>query len=174
MGNLNEAKIMKPLTSGSDAPDFTLKSPDGVLVNLKTALAAGPAVVVLLPDITHQDSISVVENFRDDFNEFKALRASVITVIRAPDEDVGRLHSEHELPFPIFSDKTGEIFRKFKSLDGLLVKKPRKYACVVNTDGRITKAFRSVDANKLSRQTLYALRDQMGRSALHNRKQVEL
>jgi peroxiredoxin len=172
LDNLNEVKIMKPLTSGSDAPDFTLKSPDGVIVNLKTALSAGPAVVVLLPDINHQDSVSVVENFRDDYNEFKALRASVITVIRAAEEDVGKLHREHELPFPVFSDKAGEIFRKFRALDGLLVKKPRKYACVVSTDGRITRAFRSIDANKLSRQTLYALRDQMGRSALSNRKQV--
>lgn len=162
---------MKSLTSGTKAPDFTLTSPDGIIVNLKTVLASGPAVVTLVPDITHADAAYIIDNFRDDFNEFSALKANVIVVIDAKKEAVGKLHAEHELQYPLFPDNSREVFRKFRAMDGIIVKKPKKYVCVIDREGTITKAFRSVDANKLSRQTLYALRDQMGRSALSNKKQ---
>ncbi|MEM3852003.1 MAG: redoxin domain-containing protein [Methanomassiliicoccales archaeon] len=157
---------MKTLEKGMAAPDFTLKSPSGVIFNLKQALATGPAVVVFLPDAHNQDAQYVVDNFRDDLNEFKALRATVVPIVKASEEEVSTLQKEHELPFPVFPNPDASVFRKYGAMDGFLVKKPKKYACVVNPEGIITKAFRSVDANKLSRQSLYALRDQMGRSAL--------
>ncbi|MBX8644462.1 MAG: redoxin domain-containing protein [Thermoplasmata archaeon] len=160
---------MKPILNGP-APDFTLRSPDGVIMNMKTVLSGGPAVVVLLPNINHQDSSYIVDNFRDDFNEFKALRAGIVTVFNSDEEAVAKMHSEHELQYPIFADPDREVFRKFRAMDGLILKKPRKYACVINTEGLITKAFRSIDANRFSRQALYALRDQMGRSALSSKK----
>ncbi|MBX8638239.1 MAG: redoxin domain-containing protein [Thermoplasmata archaeon] len=161
---------MKPLMSGTKAPDFTLTSPDGVIVNLNAVLASGPAVITLIPNIAHADATQLIDNFRDDFNEFTALKANVIVILDAGKEEVRRLHDEHELQYPIFPDNNREVFRKFRAMDGIIAKKPRKYVCVVNREGMITKAFRSVDANKLSRQSLYALRDQMGRSALSNKK----
>ena len=161
---------MKPLIGGTRAPDFTLTSPDGSIVNLHTVLASGPAVITLIPNIAHPDAGQLVDNFRDDFNEFSALKANVVVIINAGKEEVGKFHEEHGLQYPVFPDNNREVFRKFGAMDGIVVKKPRKYVCVVDREGMITKAFRSVDANKLSRQSLYALRDQMGRSALSNKK----
>ena len=156
--------------NGTKAPDFTLASPDGTMVNLRAVLDTGPAVITLIPNIAHADAGQLVDNFRDDFNEFSALKANVVVVLDAGKDEVMKFHDEHGLQYPLFPDKNREVFRKFGALEGLLSKRSRKYVCVVNRDGVITKAFRSVDANKLSRQTLYALRDQMGRSALSNKK----
>jgi peroxiredoxin len=160
---------MKPLQNGMNAPDFSLKSPEGIMVNLKTALTQGPAVIIMLPDINHRDTADIVDNFRDDYNEFTALRANLIPIIRAEDDALVKLKQEHELQFSLFGDPGATVFKKYGALDGLIFKKPKKYGCVVDRSGTITRAFRSVDANKFSRQALYALRDQMGRSALRSK-----
>lgn len=157
---------MKAPMKGEKAPDFTLTSPDGTLANLNTVIQTGPVVLVFVPDISHQDAGAIVDNFRDDFNEFAALKASIITVLHADKDAVSRFHEEHELNYPIFPDPAGELFKKFGAVEGFLVKKPRKFAFVIDRDGMVTKPFRSIDSNKFSRQALYALRDQMGRSAL--------
>lgn len=157
---------MKAPIKGERAPDFTLTSPDGTIANLNTVIQTGPVVLVLLPDIAHQDASDIVDNFRDDFNEFTALKASVITVLKADKDTVEKFHADHELNYPIFPDPTGELFKKFGAVEGFIAKKPRKYAFVIDREGMVTKPFRSIDSNKFSRQALYALRDQMGRSAL--------
>lgn len=157
---------MKAPMKGTKAPDFTLTSPDGTIASLSTALQAGPAVLVFLPDISHRDTGDITDNFRDDFNEFAALKASIVTVIHADGAAVSKFHAEHELNYPLFADPSAELFRKYGAMEGLLVKKPRKFAFVIDRDGVVTKPFRSIDSNKFSRQALYALRDQMGRSAL--------
>lgn len=159
---------MKALTKGSNAPDFTLTSPDGVIANISAAVKGGPVVLVFLPDIGHTDASEIVDNFRDDFNEFSALKASIVAVLRADSALVEKMHEEHQLNFPLFPDPAGGVFKMYGAVEGFLVKKPRKYAFIIDRDGTITKVFRSVDSNKFSRQALYALRDQMGRSALRN------
>lgn len=164
---------MKALAKGDRAPDFTLKSPDGTIANLKSINQTGPIVIVFLPDINHSDTTEILDNFRDDYNEFTALKASLIPVVHADDNSVGRLHEEHNLNFPVFADPDGELFRLYGAREGFLIKRPRKYAYVVDREQTVSKAFRSVDSNKFSRQALYALRDQMGRSALHNVGQKE-
>jgi peroxiredoxin Q/BCP len=164
---------MKTPTKGDKAPDFTLTSPDGTMASLATVIQTGPVVLLFVPDITHRDAGEIVDNFRDDYNEFKALKASVITVINADSEAVSKFHEEHQLNYPIFPDPTAALFRKYGAVEGYLLKKPRKYGFVIDREGNVSKPFRSVDSNKFSRQALYALRDQMGRSALRDAGQKE-
>ncbi len=140
-------------------------------------MQSGPAVLVFLPDISHSDASDIVDNFRDDFNEFLALKASIIVAVHSDSQTVQKFHDEHQLNYPIFPDPSAALFRKYGAMEGLIMKKPRKYAFVIDRDGTVTKPFRSVDSNKFSRQALYALRDQMGRSALHdvgNKKDTNL
>ncbi len=157
---------MKAPEKGTKAPDFSLTSGDGTIANLNTIIQSGPVVLVFLPDINHQDAGEIVDNFRDDFNEFLALKASVIVAIHADAASVQKFHDEHQLNYPVFPEPTGALFRKYGAVEGLIVKKPRKFAFVIDREGVVTRPFRSVDSNKFSRQALYALRDQMGRSAL--------
>lgn len=157
---------MKPLEKGMKAPELTLRSAGGTMLSIRDALNQGPAVIVLLPSANRSDTLEIIDNFRDDYNEFKALRASIIIIIKATDDELLKLQAEHELQYPLFGTTDNSLFRKFGALEGLMTKKPKKYGCVVDREGTITMAFRSIDSNKFSRQAIYALRDQMGRSAL--------
>jgi len=162
---------MKSLAKGEKLPDFTVFDTYGREVGRDMITAGRPSVLVLLPNLAAQDAADIVDNFRDDYNEFSVLRAAIVTIIRTDATSLNKFHSEHNLQFPVFADPKGGIFRKFGAMEGLLFRKPRKFAVVSDSSQTVTKAFRSVDSNKFSRQALYALRDQMGRSALMKKKQ---
>jgi peroxiredoxin len=74
--------------------------------------------------------------------QFRERGACVAAVTGAPWEDCRRLRDQHDLPFPVLSDPTGEVFRalgvyhKERSDRGHL---PRPSSLVFGRDGRLFK-----------------------------------
>jgi peroxiredoxin Q/BCP len=143
---------------GSVAPDFTLPSQSGEMVNLKDFLGQKPVVLFFYPKDDTPGCTKQACAFRDDHEEFGKLDAEVIGISSDSVESHRRFASRHNLPFTLLSDEGGRVRRQYgvPSTFGLF---PGRVSYVIDEEGVVRHIFSSqVEAARHVEEALEALR----------------
>jgi peroxiredoxin Q/BCP len=127
---------------GSKAPDFTLPSQSGEMINLRDFLGNKPVVLFFYPKDDTSGCTKEACAFRDSFEEFRKLDAEVIGISSDSVESHRSFAEKHGLPFTLLSDEGGEI-RSLYRIPNTLGLFPGRVTYVMDRDGIVRHVFSS-------------------------------
>jgi peroxiredoxin Q/BCP len=138
MGFLTKDRV----SVGSKAPDFTLPSQSGEIVNLRDFLGQKPVVLFFYPKDDTPGCTKQACAFRDDYEEFGKLDAEVIGVSSDSVDSHRRFVSKHDLPFTLLSDEGGNV-RKLYGVQSSFGLFPGRVTYVIDEEGVVRHVFSS-------------------------------
>jgi peroxiredoxin Q/BCP len=127
---------------GSVAPDFTLPSQSGEIVNLKGFVGSKPVVLFFYPKDDTPGCTKQACAFRDDYEQFGKLDAEVIGISSDSVESHRSFASKHDLPFTLLSDEGGKV-RKLYGVPTTFGIFPGRVTYVIDEEGVIRYVFSS-------------------------------
>ena len=135
-----------PLTTGNQAPDFTLKDQNGVEHSL-SGIRGKPLVLFFYPkDDTPGCTIEACA-FRDSYDELQALGAEVWGVSGDGASSHRRFADRHQLPYPLLVDDNNKLRESFGVARSLFVV-PGRVTYVIDAEGVVRLVFNALlDAN---------------------------
>ena len=146
--NANTPKI------GSKAPDFNLPNANGELVSL-ASLSGSWIVLYFYPRDDSPICTKQACSFRDDLHKLEKLGAKVVGVSIDDRKSHAQFAKKYKLPFPLLSDKDGEVASQYGALTNLGVyKMAKRYTFLIDTNGVLRKIYLSVDTSKHSQQII--------------------
>ena len=138
MGFLTKDRV----SVGSKAPDFTLPSQSGEIVNLRDFLGQKPVVLFFYPKDDTPGCTKQACAFRDDYEEFAKLDAKVIGISSDSVDSHRRFVSKHDLPFTLLSDEGGKV-RKLYGVQNSFGLFPGRVTYVIDEEGVVGHVFTS-------------------------------
>jgi peroxiredoxin Q/BCP len=138
----NENRSRGRVGVGSTAPDFTLPSQTGEMVNLRDLLSRGPVVLYFYPKDETPGCTAEACSFRDSYEVFREAGAEVVGVSSDSVDSHERFATHHRLPFTLLSDAGGELRASYgvRSTLGIL---PGRVTFVIDRDGTVRHVFSS-------------------------------
>ena len=130
------------LKVGSVAPDFTLPSQSGEMVNLRDFLGQKPVVLFFYPKDDTPGCTKQACGFRDDFDEFRKLDAEIIGISSDSVESHEHFAKKYNLPFTLLSDEGGKV-RKLYSVPNTFGLFPGRVTYVIDEEGMVRHVFSS-------------------------------
>jgi thioredoxin-dependent peroxiredoxin len=127
---------------GSKAPDFTLPSQSGEMVNLTDLLDGKPVVLFFYPKDDTPEYTKQACAFRDNYEEFSKLDAEVVGISSDSVESHRSFAKKHGLPFTLLSDEGGKV-RKLYGVSNTLGLFPGRVTYVLDEQGVIRHVFSS-------------------------------
>lgn len=134
------------LSKGAEAPDFTVETTQN---DFTLSEADDPVVLFFFPKAGTKVCTKEACSFRDSLGEFNGHNATVVGI--STNDTLERLREfadEHDLDYPLASDKSGKVSKRY-GLSGLLgLSQKAKRATFVVDDGRVvhvTKGLFSAD-----------------------------
>ena len=127
---------------GSVAPDFTLPSQSGVMVNLKDFICTKPVVLFFYPKDDTPGCTKEACAFRDDYEEFDKLDAQVIGISSDSVDSHRRFAKKHNLPFTLLSDE-GRKVRRLYGVPNAFGLFPGRVTYVIDEEGVVRHIFSS-------------------------------
>ena len=128
--------------AGSKAPNFTLPSQSGVMVNLKDFIGKKPVVLFFYPKDDTPGCTKEACAFRDDYEEFGKLDAEVIGISSDSVESHRRFAKKHDLPFTLLSDE-GRKVRRLYGVPNAFGLFPGRVTYVIDEEGVVRHIFSS-------------------------------
>jgi thioredoxin-dependent peroxiredoxin len=128
--------------AGSKAPNFTLPSQSGVMVNLKDFIGTKPVVLFFYPKDDTPGCTKEACAFRDDYEEFDKLDAEVIGISSDSVESHRRFAKKHDLPFTLLSDE-GRKVRRLYDVPNAFGLFPGRVTYVIDEEGVVRHVFSS-------------------------------
>jgi peroxiredoxin Q/BCP len=143
---------------GSKAPDFTLPSQSGEMVNLKDFLDRKPVVLFFYPKDDTPGCTKEACAFRDDYEEFRKLDCEVIGISSDSVESHKSFARKHGLPFTLLSDEGGKV-RTLYGVPNTFGFLPGRVTYVIDKEGVVRHVFSSqLGMEKHVQEALEALR----------------
>jgi thioredoxin-dependent peroxiredoxin len=127
---------------GSKAPDFTLPSQSGEMVNLGDFLGHKPVVLFFYPKDDTPGCTKQARAFRDGYEEFGRLDAEVIGISSDSVKSHRGFAEKHFLPFPLLSDEGGKV-RKLYGVPSTFGLFPGRVTYVIDAKGTVSHVFAS-------------------------------
>ena len=145
------------LNEGDEAPDFTVDSTQG---EFTLSEASEPVVVFFFPKAGTKVCTAEACSFRDSLDDFNGHDATIVGV--STNDSLERLHDfadEHDLDYPLVSDKGGKVADRF-GLSGLLgLSQKAKRATFVVDDGEVVDVTKGLfSSDKHVEESLEAIR----------------
>ena len=128
--------------AGSKAPNFTLASQSGEMVNLKDFIGTKPVVLFFYPKDDTPGCTKEACAFRDDYEEFNKLDAQVIGISSDSVESHRRFAKKHDLPFTLLSDE-GRKVRRLYGVPNAFGLFPGRVTYVIDEEGVVRHIFSS-------------------------------
>ena len=142
---------------GSEAPDFTLPSQSGEMVNLSDFLGRKPLVLFFYPKDDTPGCTEEVCTFRDEFEDFGKLDAEVVGISSDTVASHESFATKHNLPFTLLSDEGSKI-RKLYGAPTTLGLLPGRVTYIIDEEGVVRHVFSSqLGVEKHIRESLNAL-----------------
>lgn len=132
----------KRLSVGDAAPDFTLPSQTGELVNLKEILRKKEIVLYFYPKDNTPGCTTEAGAFRDSYEIFKQFGAEVMGVSSDTVESHRGFATKCDLPFTLLSDAGGKV-RKLYSVPSTFGLFPGRVTYIIDTKGIVRHIFSS-------------------------------
>jgi len=148
------------LSKGDEAPDFTVETTEG---EFTLSEAPSPVVIFFFPKAGSKVCTKEACSFRDSLDEFVGHDATVVGI--STNDDLDRLHDfadEHDLDYPLVSDKTGELSDRY-GLSGFLgLSQKAKRATFVVDDGVVVEVVKGLfSADKHVEKSLDAIANEI-------------
>lgn len=134
--------MAKGIGIGDQAPDFSLRSQNGDVLNLKDLLGKKEIVLYFYPKDNTPGCTTEAGAFRDSYEAFKGMGAEVIGVSSDSVESHRDFASKCDLPFTILSDENGKV-RKLYGVPSTLGLLPGRVTYVIDTNGVVRHVFNS-------------------------------
>lgn len=142
---------------GAIAPDFTLISQDGSPVSLRDYRGKW-VVLYFYPKDATPGCTREAHNFQLDQPKFAARNAVVLGVSLDSVDSHKKFCAKQGLNFKLLADVKHEVTSQYGSLTNLgLVKFAARHTFIIDPQGRIAKAYSSVDPASHSEEVLAAL-----------------
>lgn len=127
---------------GERIPDFEV--PDQDWNNMKSSELLGkPSVVYFYPKDDTPGCTKQACTFRDQFEEFQDLGASVVGVSNDSPEEHRQFIEKYRIPFRLLSDIKGELRKKFDVPANLFGLIPGRVTFVFDQEGALIHQFHS-------------------------------
>lgn len=142
---------------GDAAPDFSLPTQSGALVQLSNFLGKQAVVLYFYPKDNTAGCTAEACAFRDSYEVFKDAGAEVIGVSADSEESHQQFATQHRLPFLLLSDKSGDLRRLYgvPTTFGLV---PGRVTYVIDKQGIVRHIFSSqLDVQKHVSEALQTL-----------------
>ncbi len=144
---------------GEVAPDFTLTSDTGDLVNL-SALRGGPVVLYFYPRDDTSGCTAESCSIRDDYGAYRQAGVTILGV--SPDSVAShvRFKEKYKLPFSLLADEDHSVLEAYgawgmrKARMGVL-----RTTFLIAPDGKIAHVFEQVKPQGHSTEILAALKE---------------
>lgn len=101
-----------PITAGSAAPDFTLRSNDGDMVTLSEQKGSNVVLAFFPASFTGVCETELC-TLRDSLSSFNVMNSKVFGISVDPPFSQAEFASRNQLTFPLLSDFTGETVRSY-------------------------------------------------------------
>ncbi len=145
-----------PVQEGSPAPNFSLKSTDGSIVELSRFKGKKNVVLYFYPKDDTPGCTKEACSFRDDISHIVAKDAVVLGVSVDDTTSHQAFTSKFNLNFPLLSDLDGEVSKAYDAYNPEK-KMSRRVTAVIDKDGKIKKFFPQVNPDGHSQEVLAAL-----------------
>ncbi|WP_297692150.1 peroxiredoxin [uncultured Eudoraea sp.] len=146
------------LKVGQVIPQFSLPDQDGKLFNSNDIVGKKPFVIFFYPkDYTPGCTLEVC-SFRDSYEEFTELGATVIGISSDSENTHRRFASKYKLPFKLLADRQKKVQSLFKVESKLFNLLPGRETYVVSKEGVILMAFNSINASLHMKKALNTLK----------------
>jgi peroxiredoxin Q/BCP len=148
---------MAKVSVGDPAPNFSLRSQDGEVVELSDLLRRGSVVVYFYPKDRTPGCTAEAGAFRDSYRKFAELGAEVVGISSDSVDSHKGFANECGLPFRILSDAGGKVRRKYgvSSTMGII---PGRVTYVIDKGGIVRYIFSSqLQATRHVREALEAI-----------------
>ena len=144
-------------TEGSVAPDFTLTSQEGTSVSLKDYRGKW-VILYFYPKDQTPGSTQEAHNFQVDQPKYAQRSAVVLGVSLDSVDSHKKFCSKEGLIFKLLADTDHRVTDQYGSLKNLgVVKFAARHTFVIDPNGKIAKAYTSVDPARHSEEVLAAL-----------------
>lgn len=132
------------LKIGDKIPNFTLKDQNGNDFSIKNLIHKKVMVIYFYPKDDTPGCIKEACSFRDEFEDFKDLNATVIGISSDNVKSHKKFAEKYRLPFTLLADTKKEVQKSFgvpKSFLGLI---PGRVTYIVDKEGEIKYIFNSL------------------------------
>ncbi len=143
------------LKEGDKAPDFTLKSDDGISVKLSDFEGKSTVILYFYPKDKTPGCTKEACNFRDNLEKFKEMNAEVLGVSVDDAESHKSFKEKENLNFTLLADPDKEVTKKYGVLNAFQV--ASRVTFVIDKDGIIRKIYEKVDVNENYKEILALL-----------------
>jgi thioredoxin-dependent peroxiredoxin len=142
---------------GTIAPDFSLPSQDGTPVDLKEFRGKWVVLYFYPKDFTSGCTIEA-HNFQRDQDQYAKRNAVVIGVSVDSTNSHKEFCAKEGLNFKLLADTEHKVSAEYGSLMNMGVAQiAARHTFIIDPEGKIAKAYTSVDPNKHSQEVLTAL-----------------
>lgn len=142
----------RPPMVGEPAPEFSLADAEGRMHRLADYRGRW-LVLYFYPKADTPGCTKEACALRDDWAEFGRLGAAVLGVSVDGPAALKAFAAKYRLPFPLLSDLSGRTAQAYGSIrDFGVVRFAKRHSFLIAPDGRIAKAYLSVDAQRHARE----------------------
>jgi thioredoxin-dependent peroxiredoxin len=143
---------------GTLAPEFSLPDQQGKLRSLSEWRGKW-VVLYFYPKDDTPGCTTEACNFRDDWEQLSALDAQVVGISVDTSDSHKAFAEKYHLPFPLLADAKAEVATNYGSMsDWFVIKLAKRYTFLINPQGKIAKAYLSVDTSRHSAEILNDLK----------------
>lgn len=147
----------RPPAIGKTAPDFTLKSQEGIPVSLHDFRGKWVVLYFYPKDFTSGCTIEA-HNFQRDLSQYEARNAVILGVSVQSSDSHKEFCAKEGLSFKLLADTDHEVSSAYGSVTNLLVTKlAARHTFLINPEGVLVKEFLDVSPTKHSQEVLAAL-----------------
>jgi peroxiredoxin Q/BCP len=143
---------------GTTAPEFSLPDQHGKLRQLSDWRGKW-VVLYFYPKDDTPGCTEEACTFRDDLEQLSTLDAQVVGISVDTSASHKVFAEKYHLPFPLLADAKAEVAANYGAMSNWLVLKlAKRYTFLINPQGKIAKAYLSVDTSRHSAEILSDLR----------------
>ncbi len=147
------------ISIGDTIPDFKLTDQNGNEFDSTSVKGKSKLVIYFYPKNFTPGCTKEACSFRDNYEDFKSLGATVIGISGDTKESHERFAKKYNLPFILLSDAAGKVKRKFGVKNDLFGLLPGRETYVVGKDGKVLYVFNSMNATRHIKKALEVLKD---------------
>jgi peroxiredoxin Q/BCP len=146
------------------APEFTLSSQDGTLISLKDFRGKWVVLYFYPKDFTSGCTVEA-HNFQRDQGQYAQRNAAVLGVSVDSVDSHKQFCAKEGLNFKLLADPDHKVVSAYGSLMNFgITQIAARHTFIIDPQGKIARAYTSVDPNKHSQEVLAAL-DELQKSA---------
>ena len=165
--------MVKQVSVGDAAPEFSLLSQNGEIIDLKDMLGTREVVLYFYPKDRTPGCTAEAKAFRDSYEVFKDMGAEVIGVSSDSVDSHMDFAAKCEVPFTLLSDEGGKV-RKLYGVPSTLGLLPGRVTYIIDTKGVVRHIFNSqMNPAKHVEEAIRVLKSIRGDQGTHRSAKAE-